>query len=308
MKCFCQHLNIFIQSSLSLASVGVIAIGKYNIEWTEEKYKRFLREGRGQGEGKDYKPWLTIQDFPSKGRCHRIFGWKTGRIHHLFTDSEAKFFYLLEWEDAVVDIREHFPLLDFDDWVQDKEDLRFDLFTDKKSGLKYVISTSFLITVKTQDNKVKYIARSLKAASELERRISLERLEIERRYWQARGIDWGIVTNKDIPVVKAKNIEWVHSARYAYVDAGLTEDDLIELGEAFLYRLSQSDKSIRKTALEFDKDYGLDPGTGIFLFRYLLAVKRIKVNMDEPIDLNCLACSIDITETTREGGRAYAGS
>ncbi|AEM79500.1 heteromeric transposase endonuclease subunit TnsA [Thermoanaerobacter wiegelii] len=282
-------------------------IGKYNTDWSEEKYKRFLKEGRGRGEGKDYKPWLTVQDFPSKGRCHRIFGWKTGRIHHLFTDSEARFFYLLEWEDSVIDIREHFPLLDYGDWVQDREDLRFDLFTDKKSGTTYVISTSFLITVKDHDGNVRYVARSLKAASELEKRISLERLEIERRYWQARGIDWGIVTNKDIPVVKAKNIEWIHSARYAYMDAGLTESELVELGDAFLLRLSQSSESIRKTALEFDKDYGLDPGTGMFLFRHLLAVKRIKVNMDEPIDLNRPAYSVDITDAARKGGKAYAG-
>lgn len=283
-------------------------IGKYNTDWSEEKYKRFLKEGRGQGEGKDYKPWLTIQDFPSKGRCHRIFGWKTGRIHHLFTDSEARFFYLLEWEDSVIDIREHFPLLDYEDWVQDREDLRFDLFTDKKSGIPYVISTSFLITVKTQDGNVRYLARSIKAASELEKKISLERLEIERRYWEAREIDWGIVTNKDIPVTRAKNIEWIHSARYAYADAGLSEGDLAELVEAFLLRLSQSSESIRKTALVFDKDYVLAPGTGMFLFRHLLAVKRIKVNMDEPIDLNRPAYSVDITDATaRKGGKAYAG-
>ncbi|WP_422448978.1 TnsA endonuclease C-terminal domain-containing protein [Thermoanaerobacterium sp. DL9XJH110] len=282
--------------------------GKYNTDWSEEKYRRFLKEGRGQGEGKDYKPWLTVQDFPSKGRCHRIFGWKTGRIHHLFTDSEARFFYLLEWEDSVIDIREHFPLLDYEDWVQDREDLRFDLFTDKKSGTPYVISTSFLITVRNHDGSVRYLARSLKAASELERRISLERLEIERRYWEARGIDWGIVTNKDIPVIKAKNIEWIHSARYAYADTGLSEGDLAELAEAFLFRLSQSSESIRKTALLFDKDYALAPGTGMFLFRHLLAVKRIKVNMDEPIDLNRPAYSVDITDATaRKGGKAYAG-
>jgi len=283
-------------------------IGKYNTDWSEEKYRRFLKEGRGQGEGKDYKPWLTVQDFPSKGRCHRIFGWKTERIHHFFTDSEARFFYLLEWEDSVIDIREHFLLLDYEDRVQNREDLRFDLFTDKKSGIPYVISTSFLITVRTQDGNVRYLARSIKAASELEKRISLERLEIERRYWEARGIDWGIVTNKDIPVVKAKNIEWVHSTRYAYADAGLTENDLTELVEAFLLRLSQSSESIRKTALLFDKDYVLVPGTGMFLFRHLLAVKRIKVNMDEPIDLNRPAYSVDITDATaRKGGEAYAG-
>lgn len=198
--------------------------------------------------------------------------------------------------------------MDFDEWVQDIDDLRFDLFTDRKSGARYVISTSFLITVKTQDLKVRYMARSLKAASELEKKISLERLEIERRYWQARDIDWGILTNKDIPVAKAKNIEWVHSARYAYADAGLTESDLAELGEAFLHRLSQSSESIRRTALEFDKDYGLDPGTGMFLFRHLIAVKRIKVNMDEPIDLNCPAYSVKIPDVAaRKGGIGYAG-
>jgi len=197
--------------------------------------------------------------------------------------------------------------LDYEDWVQDREDLRFDLFTDKKSGTPYVISTSFLITVRNHDGSVRYLAMSLKAASELERRISLERLEIERRYWEARGIDWGIVTNKDIPVIKAKNIEWIHSARYAYADAGLSEGDLAELAEAFLFRLSQSSESIRKTALLFDKDYALAPGTGMFLFRHLLAVKKIKVNMDEPIDLNRPAYSVDITDAARKRGKAYAG-
>jgi hypothetical protein len=286
----------------------MMSIGRYNTEWSEEKYKRFLKEGRGHGEGKDYKPWLTVQDFPSKGRCSRIFGWKTGRIHHLFTDSETRYFYLLEWEDAVIDIREHFPLLDYIEWVQERDDLRFDMFTDKKSGTPYIISTSFLITLKAQGGKTGYMARSLKAASELEKRISLERLEIERRYWEAMGIDWGIVTNKDISAVKAKNIEWVHSARYGYADAGLTESDLAELEEAFLQRFSQSFESIRKTALGFDRDYSLDPGTGMLLFRHLIATKQMKVNMDEPIDLNKSACSVETSNAAvRREGLGYVG-
>lgn len=39
-------------------------MGRYNTDWTEEKYKRFLKEHRGQGEGIEYKPWWTVQDFP----------------------------------------------------------------------------------------------------------------------------------------------------------------------------------------------------------------------------------------------------
>ena len=96
-------------------------MAKHNLQWDENKLKRFLREGRGQGEGQDYKPWVTVQDFPSKGRCSRVLGWKTNRIHHLFTDSETRYFYLLEWEDAVVDIREHYPLLDLEEVIKEKE-------------------------------------------------------------------------------------------------------------------------------------------------------------------------------------------
>ncbi|HHU29270.1 MAG: hypothetical protein QM368_01115 [Bacillota bacterium] len=36
-----------------------------------------LSENRGAGELAFYKPWLSIQDFPSKGRVSRIKGWKT---------------------------------------------------------------------------------------------------------------------------------------------------------------------------------------------------------------------------------------
>lgn len=84
-------------------------MSKRNHSWNENKYNRFVNEGRGQGVGKEYKPWLTIQDFPSMGRVSRILGWKSGRIHHLFSDLQARYFYMLEWEDTVTDIREHFP-------------------------------------------------------------------------------------------------------------------------------------------------------------------------------------------------------
>ncbi|AUB34897.1 Tn7-like transposition protein A [Nostoc flagelliforme CCNUN1] len=29
-------------------------------EWTQAKYERYIKEGRGRGSGKDYKPWLKI--------------------------------------------------------------------------------------------------------------------------------------------------------------------------------------------------------------------------------------------------------
>lgn len=51
-------------------------MAKHNLQWDENKLKRFLREGRGQGEGQNYKPWVTVQDFPSKGRCGQCWDGK----------------------------------------------------------------------------------------------------------------------------------------------------------------------------------------------------------------------------------------
>lgn len=58
-------------------------------------YDQRIKEGRGQGYGLDYKPWLLIHDVPSLGLVTRAKGWKTGREHHLLSQLELEYFYLL---------------------------------------------------------------------------------------------------------------------------------------------------------------------------------------------------------------------
>ena len=72
----------------------------------EDKIARFAKEGRGQGHGADYRPWLTIQDVSSRGLSSRIKSEKTGRDHHLLSDVETDTFLMLDWSDVVTDIRE----------------------------------------------------------------------------------------------------------------------------------------------------------------------------------------------------------
>ena len=77
--------------------------------FTEEKIQRFIKQGRGKGEGATYKPWLTVADVPSLGRVHRVYCPKTGRAHHLLSDNEYYAFLLQWWDDSVVDIRKAVP-------------------------------------------------------------------------------------------------------------------------------------------------------------------------------------------------------
>ncbi len=277
-------------------------MAKRNTSWDTNKLSRWIKEGRGQGEGKEYKPWLTIQDYPSMGRATRIFGWTTQRIHHFFSDSQLKYFYLLDWEEKVVDIREHYPLLDLETVLEDTADLKLDKFIDKKTKEPYILTTTFLITLLNPDGQKSFAARSIKYASELSKKTTIEKLEIERRYWTAKGINWGIVTNKDINDVRAKNIEWIHSAMTSDDCNGLSKDDFDELLDALLYRLIDNQQNIRKIISEFEKDYSLDAGVGLLLFKHLIAGKRIAFNMDKPINLNESGSSLRLPEISGKGG------
>ena len=86
-------------------------MAKRKRETTRTVIERRIEEGRGQGTGVDYKPWLVVQDVSSRGLVHRIKGWKAERVHHLLSNLERDYFYLLEWSLSVTDIREQFPLL-----------------------------------------------------------------------------------------------------------------------------------------------------------------------------------------------------
>ena len=74
--------------------------------WNREKYHRYLLEGRGQGTASEYKPWIYIHDFSSNGIVSRVKGMTTGRIHHLLSNQELWYFYLLDWSEKAIDIRE----------------------------------------------------------------------------------------------------------------------------------------------------------------------------------------------------------
>jgi len=83
-------------------------VAKINVE------KR-IKAGFGQGQGPEYKPWLTVQSFSSRGYATRVRGRKTGREHHVMSNLELDFFHVLEWSLRVLDIREQYALLPVDE-------------------------------------------------------------------------------------------------------------------------------------------------------------------------------------------------
>lgn len=267
-------------------------MSKRKNQWNEDRIARYYAEGRGSGELSNYKPWLTIQDVPSMGRVHRLKGWKTNRIHHFLSDLERDYFYLLDWAGDVVDIREQYPL-DREKTVQIADQLQIMHPKDSSTQTPIVSTTDFLITIR-RDKKMLHFARTIKPCEELNDKRVIAKLEIERQYWTSAGVDWGIVTERDLPKEICRNIGWIHSSYF------IDEGEEIDLAIILYDYIHGKDTLLLDALKSFDELYACEQGTALSLFRYLVAHKYIGIAMDKPLDLRLPVSQLRMLLSSKE--------
>lgn len=175
---------------------------------SEHQIARRIKEGRGQGVGKKYRPWLYVQEVPSEGRSHRIYSHKTDRIHHLLSDLELAVFLVLEWTHSIADIREQFPLR--------REDtlaiaIEHGLKHPSVRGVDQVMSSDFLVDAQTGLHR--QFAVQVKPSEVFDDTRVIEKLELERRYWQSKQVPWFLITEHEIDPVIKQNISWLYPTK-----------------------------------------------------------------------------------------------
>ena len=242
--------------------------------------ERYIEEGRGQGEEANYQPWLTVRDVSSKGRSHREPGWKTNREHHLLSDQERRVFYLFEWSPKVVDIREQYPLDDLELAIKIAEDMGWKYPCDHETGVPFILTTDFMLTLK-QNGEKRQVVRTVKSSEELAKKKVIERLELERRYYHAKGIEWGVITEKGIPKVLVDNLEWIHGSYWLEGTPEMDTENLKLLAETLKKRLQELNAPIQQVTNNLDQENNLENGTFFSLFKYLLARKQVEIDMSE---------------------------
>jgi hypothetical protein len=254
-------------------------MSKHHRIWNQGTHEQYVRDGRGCGSGIDYKPWIRIQDFASRGVVSRVKGRTTGRVHHLMSNNELAYFYMLDWADSVTDIREQYPLSDLDCAVRSASQAGIRYPRDNVSGYPYVMTCDFVITT---PSGVK--ARTVKQTSELSNKRTLEKLEIERRYWAAQGVDWRIVTEHEISRQKAKNIEWLYTTD-GFAIQNCSEHTL-ESARCMFLCLLNSDRTVLDAAHIVEAEFILPAGSGIQLFKQLVLNKQYEIDLAQPINFN----------------------
>ena len=253
-------------------------MAKHRSQWSFKTYHRRIKEGRGQGVLAEYKPWITIHDLASRGVVSRVLGKKTGRIHHLLSRNEMAYFFILDSSDKVIDIREQFPLLGVDETVRIADGAGIRHPRDPKSLYPYVITSDFVITTREG-----ICVRSVKESDMLADRRTREKLEIERRYWAERGVDWKIVTEEGIDFQKARNLEWLRKGTYLeqMLPDNLDENEVLA---HFLGLYDSSSLPVCDVAALTEKEFSLGGGAGILVYQQLVVGGQIKVDLSLPMD------------------------
>lgn len=249
--------------------------------WTPEQAERRYRAGRGRGVGLKYKSWLSAHDFPSTGRTTRMKGRIVVRTYVVFSDGERHCFLVLQWLPHVVDIREQFPL-----WPpQATQDAaaRLGVRHPVAGGLFTVMTTDFLLTIRDgEDERLEAIA--FKPAKQLDDRRTLEKLDIERVYWEELGVTFRIVTELDLPEALVRNLEWIDE-RYDLEPSTFAPERIPDLVRGLLQsRTEQPDLPLSQACAELDRGFDLVEGSSLSGFRHALARGHVEIPLDVAVD------------------------
>ena len=247
---------------------------------TKEWIRKRIKKGRGSGSGADYQPWLVIQDFSSLGRVHRIKGWKHGRVHHLFSDLERNVFLHYQWPFSVIDIREQFPLLPVEETVEIAKEMGVRHPLDPRTKHPVVMTTDLFLTVQ-QELKAPYHPITIKYFKDLTKMRTLEKLEIERRYWAAtpRNLILKIITERHVISEFVKNMLWVHPFYWLADVYPITEREANKIALVLGQLVLSEALPLRTVAQKCDRLLRLEMGTSLIIVRHLLANRYWEVDM-----------------------------
>jgi hypothetical protein len=250
--------------------------------YDERTIARLRAEGQGSGVGSAYLPWLTVRDVSSHGLSTRTKGWKTRRVHHVLSNLELKYLYCLEWSLIVTDIREQYPLA-LEETQRIADTLGVAHPRHRHAHTPVVMTTDFLVTA-VRHGVASDEARTMKHVHDLSSRRTLEKFEIERIYWRERGVDWGLVTEREIVPALAHNVERIHEPR-SYVDyTALTPDEFADASTLLTRDVQTSADPLRRVTTRCDRTLGLESGTSLTIAYHLIATRQWHIDMCTPID------------------------
>lgn len=168
------------------------------------QYESDLRRGRGNGAGRDYRPYLGIQDVPSMAVRYRLYLLRFDRIFQLMSYGEKAALLQFEWDDSVINIYEQYAL-DPNKTIalSGKNEIRHPAIR----GEPTVMTTDFLVCYR-QVCGVRWVAYQIKYDREdLANQRTKEKIRLERLFWESKNFEYRCVFSTEFNWIFVKNLE-----------------------------------------------------------------------------------------------------
>jgi hypothetical protein len=239
-------------------------------------YKLALKKMYGLGERENYKPWLRVQDVQSDGLSSKTQGLKTNREHHTLSQIETQFFFLAEFSDSVIDIREQFPLLPLDLSYKVAQTIGVE-HPRVPNGNLNVMTTDFLLT-RSSNGKVWYEAFNIKPEDKLRDTRVSEKIDIERVWWQLLGVKFYLFVGSKETMLQSQNIAWITDpVRHGFI----FDDFLKKQALSLLYPGTQSQEDICNV---FTSKLDVVGTNALNLLKTLISEKIVQVDLNQPLE------------------------
>lgn len=244
---------------------------------TERGIARRLQEGRGSGEGSNYKPWFVIREFSSKG--YRIATWshKFGRVVHLFSMLEWWIFLMLEADPTIISLKEQFPL----SRKQTRAIARLLKIRHPKVDKVDVVMTTDFVVVRRTPTGDRTEAIFVKWRKDLRRRRVVQKLEIERTYHRAEETHFVAMNETNVPRALVNNLDFVRQMMRPGSMFDISTETIAAADK--IMRPTVGTKNWAAMCSECDATLCLKPGTSARIARYQIATREWPVDLTHPI-------------------------
>ena len=267
----------------------------------EDRRLRWIKEGRGQGSGAEYRPWLEVRDVKSSGRKSRMRGILHDRVMHLMSDLERNAVLYFERQPQVTDIREQFPL-DRDITRRIAHAMGVSHPRDPWTGEDIVMTSDVVVDFRIANGKTISRVFSVKQSEDLLKHRTVVKQEIERRYWTRFGHTWKPLLDCTLRRTQYFNaLMWAREWFYLPIDAGVplaVWTRRCELVEAAL--VSGEHATLRDLVACLEQEGGFGSGDVLSTLRHLIARQRIAYdfNLGEPsldmVSSTFSACALNV--------------
>ena len=142
-------------------------MGFVTYPFTEAKMARWIKEGRGNGTGASWNPWLHPGDVPQyQSNLERFICSKTGRVTVHFSTFECDVRACYEYARGYMGCDEQYPL-DREKTRSIARRLGIDHPKDPKSRIDIVMTTDLVVHLKGINGQKIKIARSCKPSADI---------------------------------------------------------------------------------------------------------------------------------------------